>query len=113
MPTAVVSHLTAQEAKAPLPVPQPQGGNIPTEMTSLCVNVGDDHWVYCCWVKGCPEGPSSSCATICSHVCHALLGIMLLCPLYPIMLFNTDAFRWHGKWAHHSGSLDPTLGMLY
>ena len=103
VPTAMVSHLTAQETEAAaldpsvqkleghirtrepsLPCPQAQGGNIPTEMTPLHVNIEDAHWVYHCWVMGCPEGPSSSCATICPHVCHIHLGMKLSYPLCPI-----------------------------
>ena len=113
-PTAMVSCLTAQETEAaaldlsvqwldgdtseqgdpPLPVPQPQGGNIPTEMAPLCVNIGDTNWVYHCQVEGCPEGPSSSHATICTHVHHIHLGTKLLCPLCPITFFNTDTLKW-------------------
>ena len=108
VPTATVSHSTAQEAEAPSPVPEPQWGNIPTEMTPLHVNVGTPTRFFCCQVKGCPEGPSSSCAAICFHVCHTHLGMKLSCPLCPIMFFNTNVSRQHSKSAHHSGSSDPT-----
>ena len=86
--------------------PNPRGLHI--EMTHLHVNVGDAHWPCCCQVKGCLEGPSSSHATICSEVHHAHLGMKLSCPICPITFFNTNAFRWHGKQAHCSGSLDST-----
>ena len=108
VPTATVLHLTAKKAKAPSPVPQPQGGDIPASMTPLHVNIGDANWVYHCQVEGCPEGPSSSHATICSHVCCTHLGMKLLCSLFPIMFFNTNTFRWHGKQAHCFGSSEPT-----
>ena len=68
VPTAVVLHLTTQEAQVPPPVAWPLGSDIPAEMTPLCIKIGNAHWVYHCWVKGCPEGPSSSSAAICSHV---------------------------------------------
>ena len=113
MPTAIVLHLTIQEAEVPPPVPQPLGSDIPAEMIYLHINVGGAHWVYCCWVEGCPDGPFSSHAIICSYMCYAPLGIKLTCSLCPSMFFNTDVLRWHGKWAHCSGSLDPTYGMSY
>ena len=68
--------------------PKPLGGNIPAEMTSLYIKVGDAHWVYCCWVKGCPEGPSSSHAAICSHMHHTHLGMKLTCSLCPAMFLT-------------------------
>ena len=70
--------------------------------------IGDTHWVFCCWVEGCPEGPLSPHATICTHVHHAHLYMKLSCSLCPITFFNTNALKWHGKWAHCSRVLDPT-----
>ena len=91
--TAMVLHPTAQKTEAAvldtsewgpsLTCAQPQGGDIPAEMTPLHINVGDTHQVYCCQVGGCPEGPPSSYATICAHVCHTHLDMKLSSPLYP------------------------------
>ena len=75
------------KGQSSLTYPPPQGGNILTEMTTLHVNVGDTHWVYHCWVEGCPDGPLSSHATICSYVCQAHLGMKLSCSLCPIIFF--------------------------
>ena len=100
--------LMPNSPKLPHLSPPTQGGNIATEMAPLHVNVGDVHQVYHCQVKGYPEGPLYSYATICSHVHGTHLAIKLSCLLCPITFFNTDAFRPHGKWAHCSGSSDST-----
>ena len=81
---------------------------LPTEMAPICVNIGDTQWVYHCWVEGCPEGPSSCHATICTNVYHALLGMKLSCPFCPITFFNSNALKWQGKWEHHYVFLCPT-----
>ena len=91
-----------------LHIPKPKEPDIPAKMAPLHVNIGDTKWVYHCQVEGCPKGPSSSHAAICTHMCHAHLGMKLSCPFYPIIFFNTNALKWHGKWAHHSRFSCPT-----
>ena len=110
VPTATVS-CTQQPKRpeGPPSVPWPLGGDKPTEMIPLYINVGDEHQVYCCQVEGCPEGPSSSHATICSHVCCTPIWSQIWCVASVLaMYFKTNALRWHGEWTHCSGSLDPT-----
>ena len=120
--TATVSSPNAQVSEAI--VPKPKGGGsvhgsphlsisqykeeaIPAEMESLRINVGDTKWVSCCCVKGCTEGPSTSQAAICTHVCQAHLDTKLSFPSCPHTFFNTDTLQYHGKLVHPSGSLDP------
>ena len=80
-----VASPTAQEPEAI--TPKPEGGvsmsreEIPAEMEPLRINVGDTIWVYHCCVEGYTEGPSTSWAGICSHVCQAHLGTKLSCAL--------------------------------
>ena len=99
---------TLEEEGPSLSVLQPKETAIPTEIASLYINIGDTKWILHCQVEGCPEGPSTSHATICAHVHQAHLGRKLMCPSCPSTFFNTDALRWYGKWAHHSGSSDST-----
>ena len=47
---------------------------IPVHMITLCLQLGDIKRVYKCWVEGCTEGLSTSCAVICAHVCREHLG---------------------------------------
>ena len=111
-PTTMVSNLTAQQFEGGMseqgaPLTSPQEANIPTGMAPMHVNISDSQQVYWCQAKGCPEGPSSSHATICAHVCCTHLGTKLLCPFCPIPLFNSDALKQHGKWAHQTAFLCP------
>ena len=46
-----------------------------------------------CQVKGCSEGPSTSCATICVHVHKDHLEVSLVCPSCCKTFFNLDALR--------------------
>ena len=57
------------------------------------------NWVYQCWVEGCKEGPSTSHATICAHVCKVHLGVGLVHPSCSKSFFNPDTF-WHHKKKH-------------
>ena len=92
--TATVASLKAQEPKAI--TPKPEGGTsvskeeIPAEMEPLRKNVGDTKWVYHSHMEECPEGPSTSQAAICSHMCQAHMGIKLPCPSCPRTFFNID-----------------------
>ena len=125
--TAMVLSLTGQESKTiasdPL-VPKPDGGAsgqggtslsipqskeaaIPIGMAPLHINMGDSKWIYCCWVEECPEGPLTFCATICSHVHQAHLGMKLSSPSCPSTFFKNDALWKHGKQVHLSGTSDP------
>ena len=118
VPTTTVSHLTAQETEAaalgkleqgalPYLSPTPRGWYTHWDDTPTC-QCGRHplHLLLPGW--GVPEGPSIFHATIFAYVCNAYLGTKLLCPLCPIMLFNTNTLKWHSKWGHHPGSLDPT-----
>ena len=49
------------------------------DMELLRINLGDTRWVYHCHVEGCTEGPLTSWAAICSHVCWVHLGMKLPC----------------------------------
>ena len=53
--------------------------------------------VYRCQVEGYKEGPSTSCATFCAHMCRVHLGVGLVCPLFNKSFFNPDTFRHHKK----------------
>ena len=66
-----------------LSIPQSKEVAIPAGMEPLWINMGNTKWFYCCWVKGCPGGPSISHAAICSHMCQAHLGTKLSCPFCP------------------------------
>ena len=107
--TATVSSPMAQESEALVPklkggvslqgaphlaIPQSKEEAIPAEMEPLQINVGDTKQVYHCHVEGCKEGPSTSRAAICSHVCQAHLGTKLSCPSCPhtfLILMPSDA----------------------
>ena len=80
---------------------------IPAEMAPLCINIGDTKQIYCCQVKGCPEGPLTSWDAICFLVYCAHLGNKLTCPSCTHTFFNTDTLQQHGKVANSSGSSDP------
>ena len=54
-------------------------------------------YIYKGQVKGCSEEPSTSQATICTHVCHAHLGVRLVCPSCNQTFLNLDALRHHKK----------------
>ena len=78
MPTATVTAQVTEAAAlgtleqgAPLHIPQPQGGNIPAEMVSLCVNIGNAHWVYCCQVEDALRDP-----------CLPVLPSALICAMF-------------------------------
>ena len=49
--------------------------------------------VYKCWVEGCKEGPLTSHATICAHVCRVHLGVGLMCSSCTKAFFNPDTLR--------------------
>ena len=88
-PSATALDLLAEEHKGgmqgwespPLPVPQHIVADISTEIASIYINIGDTQ-VYHSWAKGCCEGPSASCATIYTHVCHNHLSAKLSWPLF-------------------------------
>ena len=74
-----------------LTCPPTPRGDIPTEMTPLCVNIRDAHWLCCCQVKGAwrdlapPMSPSVlMCITPISaqscHVCFAPLHSLIPMP---------------------------------
>ena len=110
-PSATISHPPPQESKEPeAPGPAEQAlestsstapsvleGEIPVEMQPLCIQLGGIKRVYRYQVEGCREGPSTSCATICTHVCKVHLGMGLVCPLCNKSFFNPDTFRHHKK----------------
>ena len=54
---------------------------IPAHMQPLQIQVGGIKWVYKCQGEGCKEGPSTSWATICTHVRKVHLGVRLVCSL--------------------------------
>ena len=60
-------------------------------------SAGGIKWVYQCQVEGCKEGPSTSCATNCAHVCKVHLGMGLVCPSSSKSFFNPDTFQCHKK----------------
>ena len=53
--------------------------------------------VYKCQVEGCSEGPSTSHAAICAHMCWDHLGVRLACPSCTKTFLNLDALRHHKK----------------
>ena len=73
------------------------GMAIPAHMTPLCLQLGGIKRVYKCQVEGCSEGPSTSQATICVHVCRDHLGVGLACPSCAKTFFNLDVLRHHRK----------------
>ena len=75
------------ELGAPPTCPLPIGADIPAEMAPMCVNVSDPQRVYHCWAEGCPEGPSSSHAAICTPVCCPHLGTKLSCSFCHVLFF--------------------------
>ena len=60
-------------------------------------SVGGIKQVYRCLVEGCKEGPSTSCVTICAHVCKVHLEVILVCPSCSKSFFNPDTFWCHKK----------------
>ena len=46
---------------------------------------------------GCSEGPSTSHATICAHVCMYHLGVRLACPTCTKTFLNLDALMHHKR----------------
>ena len=110
-PSSTISHLLPQESKEPeasvsveqalesasLTVPLVLEEEIPAHMQPLCIHLGGIKRVYRCQVKGCKEGPSTSHATICTHMHRVHLGVGLVCPLCKKSFFNPDTFRCHKK----------------
>ena len=109
-PSTTIPHLPPQESTGP-EVSDPAGQAmesaspavllaseeaIPANMQPLCIQLGGIKQVYRCQVEGCREGPSTSHATICVHVCKVNLGVGLVCPSCSKSLFNPDTF-WHHK----------------
>ena len=82
-----------EQGAPPSLVPHPMEANVPTVMAPLHVNMSDTQWIYCCQVKGCPEGPLSSCVAICTQVHHTHLGMKLMCPFCPVTFTNSDALK--------------------
>ena len=72
-------------------------GNSPHWYAAPLHSVGGIKWVYWCQVDGCKEGPSTSHATICAHVCKVHLGMGLVCPSCGKSFFKLDTFWWHKK----------------
>ena len=68
-----------------------------THIQPLRIQVGGIKRVYKCWVEGCTEGPSTSWATICTHIRRVHLGERLVCPLCSKTFFNPDVLRCHKK----------------
>ena len=64
---------------------------------TLCIQLGGIKWIYRCQVERCKEGPSTSCATICTHVCKVHLAVGLVCPSCGKSFFNLDTFQCHKK----------------
>ena len=109
--SATISHpppQESQESEAPGPAeqapeltsltaPSVSEGEIPANMQPLHIQLGGVKRVYRCQVEGCREGPSTSRATICAHICKAHLGVGLVCPLCNKSFFNPDTFRCHKK----------------
>ena len=98
-PSATVSHLPHQESTGPK-VSEPATGiteqaseaaspaalpaseeALTTHMQPFCIQLGGIKRVYRCQVEGCKEGPSTSHATICMHVCKVHLGWAWCVPL--------------------------------
>ena len=86
----------AQEAPS-LAVSQALEVVITTHMTPLHLNMGGIKRVYKCWVEGCSKGPSTSQATICTHVHCNHLEVRLVCPSCTQTFLNLDALRHHKK----------------
>ena len=112
-PSFTASHLLPQESKEPeasapveqalepasLTVPPVLEEEIPAHMQPLCIQLGGIKRVYQWQVEGCKEGPSTSHATICTHMYRVHLGVGLVCPLCNKSFFNLDTF-WHHKKGH-------------
>ena len=110
-PSSTISHLPPQESKEPeASVPAEQAlelpsstapsvleGEIPANVQPLSIQLGGIKRVCRCQVEGCREGPSTSHATICAHMCRVHLGVGLVCPLCNKSFFNPDTFRHHKK----------------
>ena len=112
-PSTTIPHLPPQESTGP-EVSDPVGQAmesaspavlpaseevIPANMQPLHIQLGGIKQVYRCQVEGCREGPSTSHATICDHVCKVHLGVGLVCPSCRKSFFNPDTF-WHHKKSH-------------
>ena len=110
-PSSTITHPPPQESKEPeasvsaeqalestsSTAPSVLEGEIPAHMQPLCIQLGGIKRVYRCQVEGCREGPSTSHATICTHMCRVHLGVGLACPLCNKSFFNPDTFRCHKK----------------
>ena len=116
-PSTTVSHLPPQESTGPkvsgptVDIPEQASEvaspatlpaseqTLPAGMQPLCIQLGGIKQVYQCWVEGYKEGPSTSHATICAHVCKVHLGVGLVCPSWSKSFFNPDTF-WHHNKSH-------------
>ena len=88
-PSATTSHLPLRSRRNPKllvllnmcwtltssTAPSVLEGEIPANMQPLHIQLGGIKRVYRCQVEGCRESPSTSCATICAHVCKVHLGL--------------------------------------
>ena len=97
-----VSGLVAEKEKQEPEVPSPAsseapGETIPAHMQPLHLQFGGIKRVHKCQVEGCTEGPSTSHATICTHVHRVHLGVGLVCPICDKPFFDPDALRHHKK----------------
>ena len=70
---------------------------IPTHMAPLCLQLGVSRGSIHARVERCSEGPSTSHATICVHMCMHHLGLRLACPSCAKTFLNLDALRHHRK----------------
>ena len=86
----------ATVSSPPVATPAPEE-DIPAHMQPLRVQVGGTKHGYQCQVEGCKEGPSTSWATISTHIRKVHLGVGLVCPLCNRMFFNLDMLRHHRK----------------
>ena len=111
MPTATVSNLTAQELETmvlDLTVQDCEGCMLEQEDLLVCPIPHQGQ--YTCWDgthvyqhKWHPAEVSLldwgvhwetlTCATMCTHVCHAHLGMKLSCPFCPITFFNSNTLK--------------------
>ena len=116
-PTATTSKLPPQESKEAAPevsapvveevklaleapslaVLQALEVAIPTHTAPLHLQLGGVKRVYKCCVEECSEGPSTSHAAICAHVCGDHLGVRLACPSCAKTFLNSDALSHHRK----------------
>ena len=112
-PSTTVSHLPPQEPTGVAPkasnpateiVEQASEAVSPASEEVLSANIQPLHIqlggikrMYRCWIEGCTEGPSTSHATICAHVCRVHLGVGLVCPSCGKSFFNLDTLQCHKK----------------